>query len=41
MGMNTMEQDLFRLVNEGTISTQEAENFANNKKRLQELLGKV
>jgi len=41
MGMNTMEQDLFRLVNEGTISTQEAENFANNKKRLQELLGKA
>lgn len=38
-GMITMEQDLFRLVNEGKITQQEAENFANNKKRLRELLG--
>ena len=38
-GMITMEQDLLRLVNEGKITTHEAENFANNKKRLRELLG--
>jgi len=41
MGMNTMEQDLLKLVNEGKISTQEAENYANNKKRMLELLGKA
>lgn len=38
-GMITMEQDLLRWVNEGKISTQEAENYANNKKRMKELLG--
>ena len=41
MGMNTLEQDLFNLVQEGKISQLEAENFANNKKRMAELLGKV
>lgn len=38
-GMFTMEQDLLRWVNEGKITTQEAENYANNKKRMKELLG--
>ncbi len=38
-GMTTMEQDLLRLVNEGKITEPEAENFANNKKRMRELLG--
>lgn len=38
-GMTTMEQELLRLVNEGKITEPEAENFANNKKRMRELLG--
>ena len=41
IGMNTMEQDLFRLVQEGRIAESEAENYANNKTRMSELLGKV
>ncbi|MHA1748413.1 MAG: type IV pilus twitching motility protein PilT [Promethearchaeota archaeon] len=39
LGMITMEQDLFQLVKKGKISSQEAANFANNKKRIDELLG--
>ncbi len=38
MGMNTMEQDLQRLYNEGKISEEEAVNNANNKKRIKQLL---
>lgn len=38
-GMCTMEQDLQRTVKEGKISHKEAENYANNKKRIRELLG--
>ena len=37
-GMHTLEQDLKRLVNEGQISGEEALNYANNKKRMKELL---
>lgn len=37
-GMNTMEQDLRRLVVEKKISMEEALNYANNKNRLRELL---
>jgi twitching motility protein PilT len=37
-GMVTMEQDLRRLVLERRISAEQAMNFANNKKRMQELL---
>ncbi|MFH1862416.1 MAG: type IV pilus twitching motility protein PilT [bacterium] len=37
-GMQTMEQDLRRLVVEKKISIEEAVNFANNKKRMRELL---
>lgn len=37
-GMNTMEQDLRRLVVEKKISLEEAVNYANNKKRIRELL---
>lgn len=37
-GMHTLEQDLKRLVDERRISPDEALNFANNKKRLKELL---
>ncbi|MFH5834240.1 type IV pilus twitching motility protein PilT [Halalkalibaculum sp. DA384] len=37
-GMNTMEQDLKRLYDEGKISREEAINNANNKKRLLQLL---
>lgn len=37
-GMNTMEQDLKRLYDEGKISKEEAINNANNKKRLKQLL---
>ncbi len=37
-GMITMEQDLRRLVLERRISAEQAVNFANNKKRMQELL---
>ncbi len=38
-GMNTMEQDLLRLANQGSISYRDSENYANNKKRIKELLG--
>lgn len=38
-GMNTLEQDLFRFVKEGIIPRSEAENHANNKGRIRELLG--
>ncbi|MSR82504.1 MAG: twitching motility protein PilT [Candidatus Latescibacteria bacterium] len=37
-GMNTMEQDLKRLVDARKISDKEAINFANNKRRMEELL---
>ena len=37
-GMNTMEQDLRRLVVEKKISMEEAINYSNNKKRIRELL---
>lgn len=37
-GMNTMEQDLKRLYDEGKISKEEAINNANNKKRLKQLI---
>ncbi len=37
-GMNTMEQDLKRLYDEGKISKEEALNNANNKKRLSQLI---
>lgn len=40
-GMNTMEQDLKRLYDEGKISKEEAINNANNKKRLKQLLSDV
>lgn len=39
-GMNTMEQDLHRLHEMGRISREEAENNANNKKRIAQLLSK-
>lgn len=39
-GMNTMEQDLHRLYNEGKISQEVAINNANNKKRIKQLLSK-
>lgn len=38
LGMNTMEQDLARLHNEYAISYEDAYNFANNKKRFEELI---
>ena len=37
-GMNTLEQDLARLCKEKKISPEEAYNYANNKKRLEELI---
>lgn len=37
-GMHTLEQDLKRLVEEYRISADEAVNYANNKKRMKELL---
>lgn len=37
-GMNILEQDLARLVEEGTISATEGVNYANNKRRMEELL---
>ena len=37
-GMHTLEQDLKRLVDERRVSAEEALNYANNKKRLKELL---
>ena len=41
LGMNTMEQDLKRLVDERKISVEEGLNFANNKKRFKELMGEA
>jgi twitching motility protein PilT len=38
-GMITMEQDLFRLVRQRLITPETAFSYANNKKRLQQLLG--
>ncbi len=38
LGMHTLEQDLKRLIEERVISQEEALNYANNKKRLKELL---
>ncbi len=40
-GMNTMEQDLKRLYDEGRISKEEAYNNANNKKRIQQLFSEL
>jgi len=40
-GMNTMEQDLKRLYDEGKISKEEAINNANNKKRLRQLISET
>ncbi|WP_138429781.1 type IV pilus twitching motility protein PilT [Fodinibius saliphilus] len=40
-GMNTMEQDLKRLYDEGKISKEEAINNANNKKRLKQLISET
>jgi twitching motility protein PilT len=40
-GMNTMEQDLKRLYDEGKISKEEAINNANNKKRVQQLISET
>lgn len=40
-GMNTMEQDLKRLYDEGKISKEEALNNANNKKRLSQLISET
>jgi twitching motility protein PilT len=37
-GMNTLEQDLQRLVEKGKIAEEVAVNNANNKKRMQQLL---
>jgi twitching motility protein PilT len=41
LGMNTMEQDLKRLYDEGRISKDEAYNNANNKKRMQQLFNEL
>jgi twitching motility protein PilT len=41
LGMNTMEQDLKRLYDEGRISKEEAYNNANNKKRMQQLFNEL
>lgn len=38
-GMQTMEQDLKRLVDERVISVEEAYNYANNKKKMKDLIG--
>ncbi len=40
-GMNTMEQDLKRLYEQGKISKEEAINNANNKKRIMQLLSDI
>lgn len=37
-GQNTLEQDLFRLLREGQITRETALNFANNKRRLSQLI---
>ncbi len=39
LGMHTLEQDLSRLVKQRIIERETALNFANNKKRMEELLG--
>ena len=36
-GKNTLEQDLFRLVRQGEITPEVAQNYANNKRRLMSL----
>lgn len=38
-GLNTLEQDLFRLMRQRLITPETAINYANNKRRLQQLLG--
>ncbi|MBR9976984.1 MAG: PilT/PilU family type 4a pilus ATPase [Bacteroidetes bacterium] len=40
LGMITMEQDLYRLLKSNRISIDEALNYANNKKRLRQLISK-
>jgi twitching motility protein PilT len=40
-GMNTMEQDLKRLFDEGKIAKETALNFANNKTKMVQLLSEV
>ena len=40
LGMVTMEQDLYRLYKSNSISIDEALNYANNKKRLRQLINK-
>lgn len=40
LGMVTMEQDLYRLYKSNMISIDEAVNYANNKKRLRQLINK-
>lgn len=40
LGMTTMEQDLYRLYRSNVISIDEAINYANNKKRLRQLINK-
>ena len=40
-GMNTMEQDLKRLYNQGIISKETALNFANNKTKIVQLLSEI
>ena len=40
LGMTTMEQDLYRLFRSNVISIDEAINYANNKKRLRQLINK-
>lgn len=40
LGMITMEQDLYRLYKSNMISIDEAVNYANNKKRLRQLINK-
>jgi len=41
MGMTTLEKDLLRLYKEKKISLESAMNYANNKKRMNELLGSI
>jgi len=38
LGMTTLEQDLYRLVRQQLITPEVAFDFANNKRRLQQLL---
>ncbi len=37
-GQTTMEQDLFRLLRQGLITTETAMNYSNNKRRMQQLM---